>query len=144
MGQQHLFLIILSVIIASVSVAVGLSQFYVGAVETNRDAVIMDLVNHAAKAQRYFYTPSQLGGGSRDFKGFALRPAESSNPNGDYQVSTTAPLEVTPVTPGGSIDLNATTIYIVGSGKEKGKNNSDPVKAFATVTSNTIVTTVLN
>ena len=144
MGHQHLLLIILSVIITSMSIAVALSQFYVGASEANRDAVIMELVNHAAKAQRYFYTPNQLGGGSRNFNGFSLYSAEVSNLNGNYQVSATAPSGTTPVTPGGSISVNATTIYIIGSGKEKGNDGSNPVKAYATVTANTIVTAILN
>lgn len=146
MGTQHLLIIVLSVVIVFFAVAAGVTQFYSNARDTNRDAVIADLVNHAAKAQRYFYTPGQLGGGSRNFNGYLLRSAESSNPNGNYRVTadTLTIMGAAPVSPGGSIDISATTIYIVGSGKEKGNDNANPVKAYVTVTSNTISASILN
>lgn len=146
MGTQHLLLIVLCIVIVFFAVAAGLTQFYSNARDTNREALMADLVNHAAKAQYYFYTPAQLGGGSRNFNGFTLRPAESSNPNGNFQVisDTLMVMGAAPVSPGGSINVNTATIYIVGSGREKGNDNANPVKAYVTVTSNTISASILN
>ena len=57
MGQQQLLLIVLSVIIVGVAVSVGVTQFQSSAMDSNRQAVIADLVNYASKAQRFFRTP---------------------------------------------------------------------------------------
>jgi Tfp pilus assembly protein PilE len=144
MGQQQLLLIVLSVIIVGVAVAVGVTQFQTSAVDANRQAVIGDLVNHASKAQRYFRTPAQLGGGSQDFNGFTLSSIENANANGDYEVTATTPTGATAVTAGGSISATATTIYIAGSGKETGNDGTNPVKAFVEITADAITTTILN
>ena len=144
MGQQQLLLIVLSVIIVGVAVAVGVTQFQSSAVDANRQAVIGDLVNHAAKAQRYFRTPQELGGGAQDFNGFALGTLEGTNANGTYNVTATAPTGNTVVSPGGSIGATATTIYVEGSGTETGNDGTNPVKVYVTVTANTITTTTLN
>ncbi|NIS38712.1 hypothetical protein GWN26_11755, partial [Candidatus Saccharibacteria bacterium] len=52
MGQQQLLLIVLSVIIVGVAIAVGVNMFQSSAVDANRQAMITDLVNYSAKAQR--------------------------------------------------------------------------------------------
>ncbi len=147
MGQQQLLLIVLSVIIVGVAIAVGVTQFQSNAVESNRQAVISDLVNYAAKAQRYYRTPAQLGGGSQNFNGFQMSPLDTANANGTYTVSTTQPSGASKATAGGSlptVSSSATTIYIVGSGQEIGNDGTNPVKAYATVTANSITTTILN
>ncbi len=144
MGQQQLLLIVLSVIIVGVAIAVGVTQFQSNAVDSNRQAVISDLVNYAAKAQRYYRTPSQLGGGSQNFSGFALSPLDTSNANGTYAATTTKPSGATAVTGSVTAVGSATTVYIVGSGKETGDDGSNPVKAYAKVTADSITTTKLN
>jgi Tfp pilus assembly protein PilE len=147
MGQQQLLLIVLSVIIVGVAIAVGVTQFQSNAVESNRQAVISDLVNYAAKAQRYYRTPAQLGGGSQNFKDFQMSPLDTANANGTYTVSTTAPSGASKASAGGTlpkVSSSATTIYIVGSGQEIGNDGTNPVKAYATVTANSITTTILN
>jgi Tfp pilus assembly protein PilE len=145
MGQQQLLLIVLSVIIVGVAIAVGVTQFQSSAVESNRQAVISDLVNYAAKAQRFYRTPTQLGGGSQNFQNFVLSPLDRVNANGMYEVATSTPSGTTAAdTSKYTVGSSSTTIYIVGSGQEDGNNSSDPVKAYATVTANSITTTILN
>ncbi len=145
MGQQQLLLIVLSVIIVGVAIVVGVTQFQSNSVDSNRQAVISDLVNYASKAQRYFRTPKQLGGGEQDFNGFTLSSIENANANGDYLVTTTAPTGTAAVTAGGSVaTANTTTMYIVGSGNETGTDGTNPVKAYVTITADNITTTILN
>lgn len=47
MGQQQLHLIVLGIIIVGLAVITGLGNFQNNAVQSNRDAMIMDL-NHLA------------------------------------------------------------------------------------------------
>ena len=53
MGQQQLLLIVLGVIIVGIAIAVGITMFKTNAQSSNRDQVINDLQNLAAKAQQY-------------------------------------------------------------------------------------------
>lgn len=128
MGQQQLLLIVLSVIIVGVAIAVGVTQFRSSAVDSNRQALIADMVNLAAKAQRYYRTPAQLGGGGQSFVGFALSSIESSNANGTYTATVT----------------NDSTMSIVGIGTETGNDGANEVKATVTVTPDTITTSIDN
>lgn len=145
MGQQQLLLIVLGVIIVGVAIAVGVTQFRSNAVDQNRQAVISDVVNWAAKAQRYYRTPTSLAGGGQDFNGFALSAVDTGNANGSYSVTATAPSGATYVKGSTSgISSSASTVYIVGCGKETGNNGSTPVKVYATVTADAISTTILN
>lgn len=148
MGQQQLLLIVLSVIIVGVAVAVGVTQFQSSAVDANRQAIIGDLVNHAAKAQRYFRTPQELGGGNQDFADFALGTLEGTNANGTYEVADAAPANnsaVVPTTPPASATGGAgQPVYIIGSGTEIGDDGTNPVKVYVQVTATTITTTPIN
>jgi len=144
LGHHQLLLVVLGVIIVSFTIAVGVTQFQTSAAVSNREAVITDLLSYAAKAQAYYRTPTQLGGGSQNFNGFALNALEKSNDNGNYNPTTSQPSGTTAVNTGGSIGASATTIYIEGSGKEPGNNAANPVKAFVTVTANSITTSILN
>lgn len=125
MGQQQLLLIVLSVIIVGVAIAVGVTQFQSSAVDSNRQAVIADLVNLAAKAQRYYRTPDELGGGAQSFNGFALSTLEQSNANGTYVATVTA---------GGD------SLEIVGTGTEIGNDGTNPLEVKVTVGPTTINT----
>ena len=144
MGQNQLFIIILSVVLVVVAIAVGVERFNSLTMDTNRDAVTADLVNYGAKAQLYFRTSQMLGGGSQNFQGFKLSPFENTNPNGDYRVTLTAPTGTAPVSSGGEIFVSATTIYIEGSGRRTGNDGTNPVKVYVTITENIITTTTLN
>ncbi len=86
MGQQQLLLIVLGVIIVGIAIAVGISMFKSSAVDANRSAIAGDLANLASKAQRYYRTPTELGGGGNSFAGFALSSLDQENANGSYRV----------------------------------------------------------
>lgn len=147
MGQQQLLLIVLSVIIVGVAIAVGVTQFKSSAVDSNRQAVIGDLVNLAAKAQRYYRTPEQLGGGTQNFNGFALGSNEEENANGIYQLTATDPGTdpLATVTAGGAIATDVQTIYIIGQGTETGDvDDTKKVQVVVEVTPDEILTTILN
>ena len=139
MGQQQLLLIVLGVIIVGIAIAVGISMFKSSAVDANRSAVISDLTNLASKAQRYYRTPVELGGGGQNFRGFELSPLDTGNANGSYSLSETEPNE-TDYVPGdtASIANDAQIIYIIGCGKEKGNDGNNPVKHYAIVTPDSI------
>ncbi len=145
MGQQQLLLIVLGIIIVGIAIAVGVTMFQSSAIDTNRQSMISDLANLAAKAQRFYRTPTQLGGGAQDFQNFKLSPIDTGNANGSYSVTTTAPNS--PDFASGSttkIGSAADSIFIVGCGKEQGDDGANPVKAYVAVHATSIQTTILN
>jgi hypothetical protein len=108
MGQQQLLLIILGVIIVGIAVAVGITMFKTNAVSANRDALIGDMTNYAARAQQFYRRPVSLGGGGGVFdnskgatKSFELNAKEQTNPNGTYVLV-----------------VAATSVTITGTGNE--------------------------
>ena len=149
MGQQQLLLIVLGVIIVGIAVAVGINMFSSSSIDANRDAVTSDVTQLAAKAQQHFKKPTTMGGGGNNFNGFAFGALDTLNANGQYRIVTTAPTSNDLVTTGNipayaPISASATTIYVVGYGTENGRNNSDLVMAYATVTSSAIDVDILN
>lgn len=144
MGQQQLLLIVLGVIIVGIAVVVGINVFTSSAQSSNRDLVVSQLTNLAAKAQQHFRKPEALGGGGNSFAGFKLATADINNASGQYALSASAISGTTAITGDTSSVAADTLIYIGGSGTETGDNDTDPVKAFATVSRNSIVTTILN
>lgn len=145
MGQQQLFLLVLSVIIVATAIAVGLNIFYDNSVEANRQSVISDLVNYASKAQRYYRTSTFFGGGAENFDKFYLHTIDTGNGNGSYSLATSAPAGQSYV-PGSSNKVTGTsgTVYILGCGKEIGLDRTNPVKAYVIVTPDSIKSIVLN
>jgi Tfp pilus assembly protein PilE len=142
MGQQQLLLIVLGVIIVGVAVAVGVSQFRSSAVDSNRQAVISDIVNLAAKAQRYYRTPAALAGGGQSFSGFALSSVDTGNANGSYSLGTAAPSDSSLASGSTTATTADQTVYVVGCGKEQ--NGTNFVKVYATVSANNITTTIVD
>jgi len=145
MGQQQLLLIVLGVIVVGIAIAVGVTMFQSNAIESNRQAVISDLVNYASKAQRFYRTPSQLGGGSQSFDDFYISPIDTGNANGSYSSGTTAP-SGTGFVAGSTTKVASSsgTVYLTGCGKEVGDDGSKVVKVFVKVTPTDISTTILN
>ncbi len=157
MGQQQLLLIVLGVIIVGIAIAVGISMFKSNAQSSNRDQVINDLNNLAAKAQQYYRKPTAMAGGGQSFgstsstvPGFTLSPVDTGNANGSYYVaqsfSFTAGAWVAPPSTRGiaAASGQVDSIYIVGVGTEVGNDGANKVEAVATVTANGTQTTVLN
>jgi len=141
MGQQQLLLIVLGVIIVGIAIAVGINMFVSNAANANRDAVISDLNNLAAQAQQYWRKPTEMGGGNQSFNGLKYNARDTANANGHYYWGTS---------PSGTNELTTavsgvtTTLYLIGVGKEKGHDNTNPVKVVAIVTSETLRDSVAN
>ena len=147
MGQQQLLLIVLGVIIVGIAIAVGISMFKSNAQSSNRDQVINDLNNLAAKAQQFYRKPTAMAGGGQSFTGFALAPIDTGNGNGSYSVQSegSAPSGATYVA--GSITAataSVDSVFITGCGIELGNDGTHQVKAYVTVKNNTITAQVLN
>lgn len=139
MGQQQLLLIILGVIVVGIAVAVGITMFQDNAVSANRDAVVNDLVNLAARAQQFYRRPTSLGGGQNSFLGLNTNgisklvnvPVGSSswgNANGTYAISS-------------AVD---SMVVILGTGNEIGNDGSQKVRVTMTVRATSTLTTVDN
>jgi Tfp pilus assembly protein PilE len=140
MGQQQLLLIILGVIVVGIAVAVGITMFQDNAVSANRDAVVNDLVNLAARAQQYFRRPTSLGGGQNSFNGLSadatgLKKLVNTNAspwvnaNGQYAIITAG---------------TDSMVVIEGTGNEIGNDGSGKVKVTMEVRATRQVTTVNN
>ena len=152
MGQQQLLLIVLGVIIVGIAIAVGISMFKSNATTSNRDQLINDLNNLAAKSQQFYRKPSAMAGGGQTFTGFKLDSIDVANGNGYYQPTATQPTGATPWGSYATVSTdtvtintaNLQTLYIQGVGVETGRDGQNPVKAYVTVTNNAIVAAVLN
>jgi Tfp pilus assembly protein PilE len=145
MGQQQLLLIVLGIIIVGIAIAVGVNMFQSSAVDTNRQAMVSDLANLAAKAQRFYRTPDALGGGSQNFQDFTLGRLDTANANGSYRLATTAPTTAGDPTSVVSISSSVTdSIYVVGWGTEVGDDGSNKVMAVTTITPTSINTEIIN
>ena len=145
MGQQQLLLLVLVVILVGAALVPVSTIFLSTATQNNRDAIINDLLNLSAKSQRYYRTPTQLGGGSNSYDGFALSPSDTGNANGSFSLSRTEP-SGSAFVPGSTGPLSATngSFYIIGCGKELGENQSTPVKCYIKITKSTTNVTILN
>jgi Tfp pilus assembly protein PilE len=140
MGQQQLLLIILGVIVVGIAVAVGITMFQDNAVSANRDAVVNDLVNLAARAQQFYRRPTSLGGGQNSFLGLSgtggisklvnvpTSAASWNNANGTYTITS-------------AID---SFVIVEGLGNEIGNDGAAKVKVTMTVRATSTVTTVNN
>jgi type II secretory pathway pseudopilin PulG len=87
MGQTQILFIVLSVIIVGIAVAVGITQFNQSAVESNRNALLLDCQNIIASAQQWYRKPGSLGGGGGSFTGLATLTqigVDTSNANGTF------------------------------------------------------------
>ena len=91
MGQQQLLLIVLGTIIVGVAVVVGINMFTTGAINSERDALILDINTVAASAASYWRKPAALGGGARSFVGISditSFGSDSSTMNGNFVMSS--------------------------------------------------------
>jgi len=91
MGQQQLLLIVLGTIIVGVAVIVGINMFNTGALNSERDALILDINTIAASAASYWRRPAALGGGARSFASVTdvtSFGSDSSNMNGVFALSS--------------------------------------------------------
>jgi Tfp pilus assembly protein PilE len=148
MGQQQLLLIVLGIIIVGIAIAVGVNMFQQSAVDTNRQACVSDLTNLAAKAQRFYRTPQELGGGAQNFQGFKLGRLDTANANGSFRVYTTDPgliAKPAPTLANTTISTSVTdTIFLAGWGQEDGDDPTYKVQIVTSVAPSGIQTSINN
>jgi len=65
MGNQEIFLAVISIVIIGIAIAVGLTMFTQNTVEHNRKSCIADMNHFAALAIGWWKTPLISGGGNR-------------------------------------------------------------------------------
>ena len=94
MGQQQLHLIVLGIIIVGLSIAVGLIRFNTNAIQSNRDAVILDLNNLSSDAITYYKKDDTFSGGNYSFLGFTMSDQLNDNENGIYTVISIQPQRI--------------------------------------------------
>ena len=95
MGQQQLFLLILVIILVGIALLIGIDSFHSKAVQSNRDAVIIDLNYLASDAQAYFRKKLTYGGGDQSFMGYDIPVQLTANDNGDYSIISTQSQKIT-------------------------------------------------
>lgn len=69
MGYQQKLLLVSCLAIIGAGILVGIQKFHSEAVEANLNALIIDALHIASKAQAYYYKPKYLNGGGRSFAG---------------------------------------------------------------------------
>ena len=99
MGTQQILMIVLSVIVVGAAVAVGIEMFDTQSNNQARNAISLDLLQHAVQAQAWYRTPKIMGGGGYeidatdipDIAKFINQEAgatsEFENPNGSFVFS---------------------------------------------------------
>lgn len=144
LGIIGTFVSVFTVIIIGIAIAVGISMFKTNAQTANRDQIINDLNNVAAKAQQYYRKPKVMDGGGESFVGFTLSDVDVANANGFYQISDGTPSVGDYDPSAGGAAMTRASVIIVGWGTEIGNDGTHKVQAYATVTKDGIICTVLN
>lgn len=129
MGSQQLMLIVIGLVIAGISVSIGVWMFIDQSTATNRDEISNDLIQFAASAQKYYRRPATLGGGNNSFGGLTLSrvTSKAANANGTYTLTPD------PAPP------SASSVTITGTGIETGTDQSNPVQLTLTVWADSIL-----
>lgn len=81
--------------LVGIAVVIGLDSFHSKAVQSNRDAVIIDLNYLASDAQAYYKKKLTYGGGDLSFMGYDIPVQLIANDNGDYSIISTQNQKVT-------------------------------------------------
>ncbi len=125
MGQQQLLLIVLGVIVVGIAVVVGIALFSANATEAKRNNVINDLLHLATEAQKYYKTPSAMGGGQSTFTGWEIPKRLQTNADGTF-----------------SVTVNTDNVILLGTGNGEVTAN-DYVEVKMTVTADDYVTEII-
>lgn len=91
MGQHQILLIAFGTIILSAAVVVGMNVYAIGSLNSEIDALIIDVNSVAASATSYWRMPVALGGGARSFEGVSdvtSFDSDLSNMNGTFVLSS--------------------------------------------------------
>ena len=126
MGQQQLLLIVLGIIIVGVAIVAGINMFKANAIEAKRNNITNDLLHLASEAQKYYKTPSAMGGGSLKFTGWQIPGKLKTNADGSFTAA-----------------VSAKNVVLIGTGNEVVQGN-DSVQVKMTVTADDYVTVIVN
>jgi len=92
MGHQQKLLLVSSLFLVGVGIIVGVHKYYSAEAETNMNAIMVDVLHIANRAQSYYFKPKYLNGGGRSFAGLTEDQQSlkrlfgaSENENGTYQ-----------------------------------------------------------
>jgi len=93
MGYQQKLLLISSMFIVGIGIALGIQKFQSSNADANMNALMLDIMRIASRAQAYYFTPQYLNGGGRSFSGLANNPelfrilfGPPHTENGDFQI----------------------------------------------------------
>ncbi len=123
MGQQQLLLIILGVIIVGIAIAVGITMFSAGSVQSNKDAIINDLNNLAANAYQHRIRPASMGGGGGAYdaslggQAYTIPTKLLTNENASYVATVGGPDAITFVATSVTYAGNTVTADLDATGK---------------------------
>ena len=126
MGQQQLLLIVLGIIIVGISIVVGINMFSAHAIEAKRNNVTNDLIHLASEAQKYYKTPTSMGGGSLKFTGWKIPSKLATNADGSF-----------------SATVSEQDVVIIGTGNEVVQGN-DSVQVKITVLPSDFTVAIIN
>ena len=145
MGSQQSLLIILGVIVIAIAITVGITIFKSNSSDADRNQVVNRLMSLSLKAQEYYREPSSMAGGGYTFQKFNLTSLDTGDASGSYSIRHTLPRHAD-YAAGGTAPVHppASTIYIVGCGKEIGMDGADPVKAYVAVSEDSMSVVILN
>ena len=96
MGTQQLLLVVLGMVLVGLGIIIGVTLFHSNGIESNRSAVINDLMYMAGRAQDYYARPQSVNGGNHSFNGVTMHTISTmtENANGHYYLESVAADEV--------------------------------------------------
>jgi hypothetical protein len=96
MGQQQMLLLVLGTIVVGLAIAVAVVLFHDSAVNSNRDALVNDLMDFASRAQQFYHAPAKNGGGGYSFSTITVAKLTNNvfNENGSYSIVSVAPQQL--------------------------------------------------
>ena len=89
MGQQQLFLVLLSTVVVGIALVMGITMYNENARAASQSDVSDALMTIAARAQGWYRRPEQIGGGARSFAAidWAKINFDSATTSGTFQIS---------------------------------------------------------
>jgi hypothetical protein len=87
MGTQQILLVVLGIIMVGIAIAVGIAMFSPTLAESNKTAIVNDLMNIGQYAFRYKITPVPFGGGGRTYTGFIIPDKLKDNEDATFEAT---------------------------------------------------------
>lgn len=88
MGQQQLLLVVLSLILISIAIYIGIELFQANAIEQKRLGLISECSDLARIAHQYYLKPAQMGGGGNSFLNWQIPVDLRSTTNGNFEIES--------------------------------------------------------